>query len=168
MKNEDLVWSYLQCRMCVCRLCCGSVCDGIRCVVVGCCCFGADGCSAQELQIKDRTSQRWLHSTKCAARNIDTLQCPAATTAGPLQSGYPSWLQQITTPRLSRASQQSLHVVNIVIVIGISKHFKITRWQMKPDRSQRISVNLSPNTMTVQTMSSDNKRVQWNFPNQPF
>ena len=47
-------------------------------------------------------------SAESAVRNIDTLQCPAATTAAsPLQNGDPSGLQQI----LSRpVSQQSLHV----------------------------------------------------------
>ena len=36
-----------------------------------------------------------------------------------------------------------------------------------PRQRQGISSNLSPNTMTLlQTMSSDNKRVQWNFPSQ--
>ena len=79
----------------------------VRCYQVRCCCWmlllwcWRGFCSGAANQGQSR-----LHSTKCAARNINTLQCPAATTAGPLQSGYPSWrLQQITTPTLlSRAS----------------------------------------------------------------
>ena len=66
--------------------CAVAPCDVIRCGgAVECCC-----CAVELLQIKDITSSPALR-VQLGTLSIDTLQCPAATTAAsPLQSGYPS------------------------------------------------------------------------------
>ena len=161
------IWSYSQCRMCEWRrgdVCCGSMRDGIRCGgVVECCCC-ADGCcggaanQGQNQPSADCTGLRVQLGTliHCSVLQQQLQQLSIMMTAVN-NNIISSCVPTITACELWLLSQEFQ---------STSKFYPLTN-DARPRQRQGISTNLSPNTMTLlQTMSSDNKRVQWNFPSQ--
>ena len=111
-------------------VCCGSVwCYQVR----WCCWMLLLCCGAAANQGHNQPS------AESAVRNIDTLQCPAATTAAsPLQNGYPSGLQQI---HIISPCVPTITACMVTVDIGIPKHFKmlpIDKWRGTQTETRNI------------------------------